>query len=64
MRIRIIIYALLVAFTLDMSVYGGHYFRMALQTAQYGGDQVAAEVDYWILKPIRRTVPNFLPPHT
>ncbi len=63
MRIRLIIYACIVAFALDASVYDGHYFRVALQNAQYRGDQVAAEVDYWLSKPIRKTAPNLLPPH-
>jgi hypothetical protein len=54
MRIRLIIYALLVALALDVGLNDSRFFKMAPRTAQYGGDHIGAEADNGISQPFRK----------
>jgi hypothetical protein len=63
MRIRLIIYAFIVALTLDVYVYDGHYLGMALRKAQFGGDRISDEVDQRLSKLFRKAVPSLLQPN-
>ncbi len=56
MRIRLIIYAFIIALALDVGLNDGGYLKMALGRAQYGGDHVGAEVDNGISQPFRKAV--------
>jgi hypothetical protein len=58
MRIRLIIYAFVLALLLDAGVYHGQYLRAALQTAQSCGGQIGDEVDNAVSKPFRRVIPG------
>ncbi len=61
MRIRLIIYSLLVALALDVGLNDGRSFKMALRMAQYGGDHIGAEVDNGISQRIPKAVPGLRP---
>lgn len=56
MRIRLIIYAFIIALALDVGLNDGRYLKMALGRAQYGGDHIGAAVDNGILQPFRKAV--------
>jgi hypothetical protein len=56
MRIRLIIYAFIIALAIDAGLNDGRYLKMALQSAQYGGDRFGAEVDNGISQPFRNAV--------
>jgi hypothetical protein len=63
MRIRLIIYAMIVALALDAGLLDARYLKMLLRMAQYGGEHIGAEVDNGISRQIPRTVPGFRPPN-
>jgi hypothetical protein len=60
MRIRLIIYAFIIALALDVGLNDGRYLKMALRSAQYGGDHVGVEVDNGISQRIPK-VPGLRP---
>ena len=54
MRIRLIIYGFIIALALDVGLNDGRYLKMALRSAQYGGDRIGAEVDNGLSPPFRK----------
>ena len=55
MRIRLIIYAFIIALALDVGLNDGRYLKMALRSAQYGGDRIA-EIDNGLSQPFHKAV--------
>ena len=56
MRIRLIIYAFIIALALDEGLNDGRYLKMALRSAQYDGDRIGAEVDNGLSQPFHKAV--------
>jgi len=54
MRIWLIIYGFIIALALDVGLNDGRYLKMALRSAQYGGDRIGAEVDSGLSPPFRK----------
>ncbi len=54
MRIRLIIHGFIIALALDVGLNDGRYLKMAMRSAQYGGDRIGAEVDNGLSPPFRK----------
>ncbi len=56
MRIRLIIYVIIVALALDVGLNDGSYLKLALRRAQYGGEHIGDEVDNALSQPFHKAV--------
>ena len=63
MRIRLIIYVNIVALALDVGLNDGSYLKVALRSAQYGGEHIGDEVDNALSQPFHKAVPGLRRPN-